>query len=109
MCRAVGVPARVIVGLVYVEDQGAFGYHMWNEVYVNRRWVAIDATSNQAQVDATHLKVADASLDGVSPYETFLSLARSASNLSLVPSRNPLRLAPVSTPHDPLVQPHSAA
>ncbi len=37
MCRAVGIPSRVVVGLIYVERQSAFGYHMWDEVYVNGR------------------------------------------------------------------------
>ncbi len=66
MCRSAGVPARVSVGIVYVKDLGGFGFHLWNEVYVNRRWVAIDPTFDQDTVDAVHIKLADASLDGVS-------------------------------------------
>jgi hypothetical protein len=76
MCRAQGVPARVAVGLVYAENLGGFGYHLWNEVYVNRRWVAIDATFDEEAVDAVHIKLSDASLDGVSPFETFLPIVR---------------------------------
>ena len=67
LCRAVGVPARVAIGLVYVDHLGGFGFHMWNEVYVNRRWVAIDAAFDQSEVDAVHLKLSDTSLAGVSP------------------------------------------
>ncbi|MCA1686210.1 MAG: transglutaminase-like domain-containing protein [Planctomycetia bacterium] len=33
MCRAAGVPSRVVVGLVYAENLGGFGFHLWNEVY----------------------------------------------------------------------------
>ena len=71
MCRAVGVPSRVAIGLVYVEKESAFGFHMWNEVYVNQRWVAIDPTWDETTVDATHIKLAESSLQGVAPFEAF--------------------------------------
>ena len=83
MCRAQGIPAKVVVGLVYVPNLGGFGFHMWNEVYVNRRWVAVDATFDQTQVDASHIKLSDTSLDGVSPFETFLSVARVFNKISM--------------------------
>ena len=76
MCRAVDIPSRVAAGLVYVEKEAAFGYHMWVEVYVNQRWVAIDPTWDQVSVDATHIKVSDSSLDGVSPIEAFSPVVR---------------------------------
>ncbi|HMB04986.1 MAG TPA: transglutaminase family protein, partial [Isosphaeraceae bacterium] len=55
MCRAVGIPARVAVGLIYADRLNGFGFHMWNEVYVNHRWVAIDASFDQSSVDAVHI------------------------------------------------------
>ena len=85
MCRAAGVPARVVVGLVYAENLGGFGFHLWNEVYVNRRWVAIDATFDQDTVDAVHIKLSDASLDGVSPFEAFLPIVRVLGKMTLDP------------------------
>lgn len=85
MHRAAGIPARVAVGLVYAENLGGFGFHMWNEVYVNRRWVALDPSFDQSQVDATHIKLSDASLDGVSPYEPFLAVSRVFSKMTLDP------------------------
>jgi hypothetical protein len=85
MCRAVGVPSRVVVGLVYADNLGGFGYHLWNEVYVNRRWVAVDATFDQDSVDAVHIKLSDASLDGVAPFETFLPIVRVLGKMSLEP------------------------
>jgi transglutaminase-like putative cysteine protease len=85
MCRAAGIPTRVVVGLVYAETLGGFGFHMWDEVYVNRRWVAIDAAFKQSDVDAVHIKLSDTSLDGVSPFETFLSVVRVANKLSVEP------------------------
>jgi transglutaminase-like putative cysteine protease len=76
MCRAEGIPARVATGLVYAKDLGGFGFHMWNEVYINQRWVAIDAAFDETDVDAVHLKLSDSSLNGVAPFETFLPVSR---------------------------------
>jgi hypothetical protein len=85
MCRSVGIPARVVVGLIYSEPKQAFGFHMWDEVYVNRRWVAIDAAFDQAQVDAVHLKLSDSSLDGTAPFEAFLAVTRLFNKLTIEP------------------------
>ena len=85
MCRAAGVPARVVVGLVYADSLGGFGFHLWNEVYVNRRWVAIDATYHQTEVDAVHIKLAESSLDGVAPFEAFLPVVRVLGKMTIVP------------------------
>jgi hypothetical protein len=85
MCRAANVPARVVVGLVYVPDLGGFGYHMWHEVYVNQRWVAQDASFDQTTVDAVHIKLSETSLDGVSPFESFLTVARILGKLEIEP------------------------
>jgi hypothetical protein len=85
MCRAQGVPARVVIGLLYAENLGGFGYHMWNEVYVNRRWVAIDAAWDQDDVDAVHIKLSDSSLDGVAPFEAFLPVVGVLGKMTLDP------------------------
>jgi transglutaminase-like putative cysteine protease len=85
MCRAVGVPARVVIGLVYADHLGGFGYHLWNEVYVQRRWVALDASFDQTDVDAVHVKLSETSLAGVSPYEAFLPVVRVLNKMTLEP------------------------
>lgn len=85
MCRAAGIPARTAVGLVYVDSLGGFGFHMWNEVYVNRRWVAVDATFRQSEVDATHIKLGDSSLSTVAPYESFMSVVRVFNRMKIEP------------------------
>ncbi len=85
MCRAAGIPARCAVGLVYASSQEGYGFHMWNEVYVNRRWVAIDSAYNQNQVDPTHIKMLDTSLDGVAPLETFMPVVQVFGNLTIEP------------------------
>lgn len=48
MCRAAGIPARVVCGIVYVDtfigQKSVFGGHMWTEVFVDGTWVGLDAT-----------------------------------------------------------------
>ncbi|WP_422926472.1 transglutaminase-like domain-containing protein [Singulisphaera sp. PoT] len=83
MCRSQGIPTKVVIGLVYADRLGGFGYHMWNEVYVNNRWVAIDAAFDQSAVDAVHVKLDESSLDGVSPVESMLAVIRVIGKLSI--------------------------
>ena len=85
MCRAAGIPSRCVVGLVYAPSLGGFGPHMWNEVFVNDRWVALDAAFDQSEVDATHLKLASTSLDGVAPFEAFLPVLKVLDKITIEP------------------------
>lgn len=55
LARALGIPARVAVGLVYAKDK--FYYHAWVEAFAGA-WVALDPVMNQMPADATHLKIA---------------------------------------------------
>lgn len=64
MCRAVGIPAQVVVGIAYVEDfaglQG-FGGHAWTQVYVGGKWVGLDAAfkgTGRGGYDAGHIALA---------------------------------------------------
>jgi transglutaminase-like putative cysteine protease len=47
MCRAVGIPSRVVMGLAYVEHymglEHRFGGHAWTEAYVGGKWIGIDS------------------------------------------------------------------
>jgi transglutaminase-like putative cysteine protease len=66
MARALGIPARIAVGLVSV--RGAFYYHAWPEVYLSEApgrgmWLPVDPTLNQFPADATHLRLARGGLD----------------------------------------------
>jgi hypothetical protein len=56
LCRAMGIPARLSAGLVYMN--GRFYYHAWNEVYLHA-WVSVDATLDQLPADVTHIKFID--------------------------------------------------
>lgn len=55
LARSVGIPTRLISGLVYWK--GGFYYHAWAESYVGQ-WVPVDATLDTDFVDATHIKLA---------------------------------------------------
>lgn len=67
LCRAVGIPARAAVGVMYAE--GIFAYHMWPEVYVGRwmnldpKWPVMDPETGELLTDATHIKIGRSGLD----------------------------------------------
>ncbi|MCH8045587.1 MAG: transglutaminase domain-containing protein [Planctomycetes bacterium] len=75
MARARGIPARVVMGLVYMEGRQSLGYHMWNEVYVGGRWTALDATLGRGGIGGGHLKLATSNLKGASALSSFLPVA----------------------------------
>jgi transglutaminase superfamily protein len=66
MARALGIPSRIAVGLVYLH--GAFYYHAWPEVYLDGPpgrglWLPVDPTLNEFPADATHVRLARGGLD----------------------------------------------
>jgi hypothetical protein len=83
LCRAAGIPARVAIGLVYMDRPQAFGYHMWNEVHVEGRWIPLDATLGEGGIGAAHLKIAQSHLDGASAYTAFLPVVRVLGKLKI--------------------------
>ena len=85
MCRASGIPSRVVIGLVYVEKQQGLGYHMWDEAYINQRWVALDPSWDQTTVDSAHIKLSESSLEGVAPFESFLPILKVSGKLQIEP------------------------
>lgn len=55
--RSLGIPTRVVNGLVYSEQFNGFLYHSWSESLVDGRWQAVDPTFGQTEADATHIEV----------------------------------------------------
>jgi hypothetical protein len=58
-CRAVGIPARVVWGCMYVTNRGgSFGQHAWNEIYMgDAGWIPIDATVMETDyLDSGHIR-----------------------------------------------------
>lgn len=63
MCRALGVPSRTAIGLVYAPDKEGrpfLAYHMWFEVFVDDRWLTLDGTLGLGGVGPGHLKITTA-------------------------------------------------
>jgi hypothetical protein len=71
LCRAVGIPAQVCVGIAYVEDFGGmqgFGGHAWTQAYVGGdkqgqggKWLGLDAafkSSGRGGYDPGHIALA---------------------------------------------------
>jgi hypothetical protein len=71
LCRAVGIPAQVCVGVAYVEDFGGmqgFGGHAWTQAYVGGdkqgqggKWLGLDAafkSSGRGGYDPGHIALA---------------------------------------------------
>jgi transglutaminase-like putative cysteine protease len=94
MARALGIPARIAVGLVFVH--GAFYYHAWPEVYVDEGsgrglWLPVDPTLNQFPADATHVRLARGGLDkqiAILPLVGHLKIT--VLDLELVPGATPI-------------------
>ena len=64
MCRALGVPSRTALGLVYAvgrDGKPYLAYHMWYEVYADGQWLALDATLGRGSVGPGHVKITAAS------------------------------------------------
>jgi hypothetical protein len=62
MCRAIGIPARVVFGIVYVKAFGGrenvFGGHAWVEAYVGDKWIGLDATRAPKGFGPGHITLA---------------------------------------------------
>ena len=60
-CRAVGIPARVVWGCMYIPNYGgAFGQHGWTEIYMGQKvgWVPVDATAFEKDyLDSGHIRI----------------------------------------------------
>ncbi len=65
LCRAVGIPAEVVIGIAYVEEfmdtMQSFGGHAWTRAYVDGQWVGLDAAfagTGRGGYDAGHITLA---------------------------------------------------
>ncbi|HWB00458.1 MAG TPA: transglutaminase family protein [Pirellulales bacterium] len=102
MARARGLPARVVMGLVYVEPQNAFGFHLWTTVFVGDRWIPLDATLGLGGIGCGHLQLADTNLSEGNALAEFLRVAQVLGRLKI----DVLEVDGVQSP--PIGAPHSA-
>jgi len=74
LCRAAGIPSRVVWGCMYCHERGgSFGHHAWNEVFMGEAgWVPLDVTSHEADyVDSGHIRLGEVkSLQTIIDYDT---------------------------------------
>lgn len=83
LLRAVKMPARVAIGLVYAPSEQGFAFHLWTEVFLNGRWLPLDGTLGRGGIGAAHLKLADSSLAGDNAYASFLPVAQVLGRLKI--------------------------
>ncbi|HTS51821.1 MAG TPA: transglutaminase-like domain-containing protein [Burkholderiales bacterium] len=57
--RSLGIPTRVVNGLVYSEQFGGFLYHSWTQSFIDGGWQAVDPIFGQTEADATHIEVVE--------------------------------------------------
>lgn len=62
LARAIGIPARIAIGIAWSEELQTFGYHAWPEVYVGQ-WIPTDPTFGEPVADATHIKLLNGGID----------------------------------------------
>lgn len=83
LARANGMPARVAIGLVYVDAYQGFGYHMWDEVFVDGAWLPLDGTLGRGGIGAGHIKLAHTSLANGDAFTAFLPVAQVLGRLKI--------------------------
>jgi transglutaminase-like putative cysteine protease len=57
--RSLGIPTRVVNGIVYSEDFDGFLYHTWAESFVGDHWLAVEPTFGMVPADATHVTLVE--------------------------------------------------
>ena len=70
LLRALGIPARRVDGVVYVQNSDgvpALYWHEWVEAYVGSTWTQLDPTFGQPVADATHLTLGEESQADIIP------------------------------------------
>lgn len=70
LARAVGLPARIALGLVWMQD--GFYYHAWVQYWAGTRWFTGDPLMNQMPVDPTHVTLLVGDVDKHLNVLTFL-------------------------------------
>ena len=109
MARALGIPARIAVGLVHM--RGAFYYHAWPEVYLVEKdgrglWLPVDPTLNQFPADATHLRLARGGLDQQAAILPMIGrLKMTILELDVVPGSTPMLVGTPAPNIDPSALP----
>jgi hypothetical protein len=74
--RAMGIPSRVVTGIVYVDEfkgvQNAMVYHMWTQFFLKGRWVNFDSALGKIRCPADRIILFVSSLHEQSHTESML-------------------------------------
>lgn len=74
--RAMGIPSRVMTGIVYVDKfkgvEHAMVYHMWTQFFLKGRWVNFDPALGKVRCTADRITLFASSLQGQSLTESML-------------------------------------
>jgi hypothetical protein len=66
LARLNGLPSRVAVGLAYVPgfagQKDVFGYHLWTQVFIDGRWLDVDAAIPETECSPIRIAMATSSL-----------------------------------------------
>jgi hypothetical protein len=81
MARALSIPSKLVSGVLYFHGQ--FAHHMWVEVWTGEEWYALDPTIGEGSVDATHIKLAESSVQGGNIAGLSLGIMRTLNQLSI--------------------------
>ncbi len=66
LLRAAGIPAKIVVGLVYTNDPAdAFVYHMWVKAFVGK-WINLDPSLPYKNFTPLHIAIAQSPLNNIS-------------------------------------------
>ncbi len=63
LARALEIPTKIAIGVVWSDELDGFYYHAWPEVHIDGRWHRMDPTLDQPQADATHLKLLEGGIE----------------------------------------------
>lgn len=83
ICRARSIPARVAAGLVYHPPAKGFAFHMWNEVWIDNRWVPLDAISARGGTGVDRIKLLVSNLNDVDAMAAMLPIVNVIGQLEL--------------------------
>lgn len=80
MCRALGIPSRTALGLVYIPDAKGgnplLAYHMWVEVFVDGQWLGLDPVLGFGGIGTGHIKITDHSWHNERSFTPLLPVLR---------------------------------
>jgi len=83
LCRARKIPAQVSYGLVYCPPAQGFAYHMWNEVWIEDRWIPLDGTLGLGGVAADRISLGSSSFSEATELSALLPVVSLFGQLEL--------------------------